>query len=337
MKQVIEIVDDNEQKAEYGLSASSLVQEGNDDVINTPVQVPKKRGPGRPPKNQSSTSNTYTDIVVADKKRNTPDSLVKEYEKGYFDNAKLLYGAIAQTEQVYKNIEEELDKYRTNRSYGGKNRAMNISQFMSTQVGVISTKINAVRELNSVRNKINDLVMKKEQLLKDTGEDNADKNIMDAYYALVNAPRYGLPAFNQQLSPTTINTGTMVSGNQLPSSGIVTASSSNIKQANNTINNQGIDKQFEDYQKNLNPIQKRMIAQNDPNVKTVVCYDASTGNKWFDVVNVQTGMSIPGIQRPAEFLLDDMRVDTRNAIAVNSNTNMTFPLVILGTRAADEL
>ena len=337
MKQVIEIVDDNEQKAEYGLSASSLVQEGNDDVINTPVQVPKKRGPGRPPKNQSSTSNTYTDIVVADKKRNTPDSLVKEYEKGYFDNAKLLYGAIAQTEQVYKNIEEELDKYRTNRAYGGKNRAMNISQFMSTQVGVISTKINAVRELNSVRNKINDLVMKKEQLLKDTGEDNADKNIMDAYYALVNAPRYGLPAFNQQLSPTTINTGTMVSGNQLPSSGIVTASSSNIKQANNTINNQGIDKQFEDYQKNLNPIQKRMIAQNDPNVKTVVCYDASTGNKWFDVVNIQTGMSIPGIQRPAEFLLDDMRVDTRNAIAVNSNTNMTFPLVILGTRAADEL
>ena len=33
MKQVIEIVDDDtEQKAEYGLSASSLVQEGNEDV-----------------------------------------------------------------------------------------------------------------------------------------------------------------------------------------------------------------------------------------------------------------------------------------------------------------
>jgi hypothetical protein len=126
----------------------------------------------------------------------------------------------------------------------------------------------------------------------------------------------------------------MISGNQLPSSGIVTASKNNIKTVNN---NNPIDKQFEDYQNNLNPIQKRMIAQNDPNVKTVVCYDASTGNKWFDVVNVQTGMSIPGIQRPAEFLLDDMRVDTRNAIAVNSNTNMTFPLVILGTRAADEL
>ena len=144
-----------------------------------------------------------------------------------------------------------------------------------------------------------------------------------------------MPAFNQQLSPTTINTGTMISGNQLPSSGIVTAGTTNSIKA--VSNNNPVDKQFEDYQNNLNPIQKRMIAQNDPNVKTVVCYDASTGNKWFDVINVQTGMSIPGIQRPAEFLLDDMRVDTRNAIAVNSNTNMTFPLVILGTRAADEL
>ena len=336
MKQVIEIVDDNDKEPEYGLSSSALVQEGNDDVLNTPVQIPKKRGPGRPPKRKESdiNSNTYTDIVVSDNKRNTPEALVKEYEKGYIDNAKLLYGAIAQTEQVYNNVEEELDKYRNNRAYGGKNRAMNISQFMSTQVGLISTKITAVRELNSVRNKINDLVLKKEQMLKDTGEDNADKSIMDAYYALVNAPRYGLPSFNQQLSPTTINTGTMLSGNQLPSTGIVTAGTINTNTSNNTIEK---DKQFEDYQNNLNPIQKRMIAQNDPNVKTVVCYDAGTGNKWFDVINVQTGMSIPGIQRPAEFLLDDMRVDTRNAIAVNSNTNMSFPLVILGTRAADEI
>ena len=329
MKQVIEIVDEEkDEKPEYGLSASALVQEGNEDVIDTPAQLPKKRGPGRPPKNGNTTSNTYTDIVTVDNKKNQ-QSLAKEYEKGYFDNAKMLYGAIAQTETIYNNIEEELDKYRNNRAYGGKSRALNISQFMSTQVGVVNTKIQAVKELNSIRNKINDLVMKKEQMLKDTGEDNADKNIMDAYYALVNAPRYGLPSFTQQLSPTTINTGTMLTGNQLPSSGIITAGT---KQASETN-----DKQFEEYQNNLNPVQKRMIAQNDPNVKTVVCYDASTGNKWFDVINVQTGLSIPGIQRPAEFLLDDMRVDTRNAIAVNSNTNMSFPLVILGTRAADEL
>ena len=32
-----------------------------------------------------------------------------------------------------------------------------------------------------------------------------------------------------------------------------------------------------------------------------------------------------------------MRVDINNGIAVNSNTNMTFPLVIIGTRASDEL
>ena len=110
MKQVIEIVDEKkDEKPEYGLSASALVQEGNEDVIDTPVQLPKKRGPGRPPKNGNTTSNTYTDIVTVDNKKNQ-QSLATEYEKGYFDNAKMLYAAIAQTETIYSNIEEELDK-----------------------------------------------------------------------------------------------------------------------------------------------------------------------------------------------------------------------------------
>ena len=33
----------------------------------------------------------------------------------------------------------------------------------------------------------------------------------------------------------------------------------------------------------------------------------------------------------------DMRIDARNAIAVNSNVNQTFPLVLTGSRVADEL
>ena len=97
------------------------------------------------------------------------------------------------------------------------------------------------------------------------------------------------------------------------------------------------DISFQEYQNNLTPVQKKMIADKDPNIKTVVVYDQSSGNKWFDVINVTTGKSIPGIQRPAEFLLDNMRIDIRNGLGVNSNTNMTFPLVIVGTQAIDEL
>ena len=80
-----------------------------------------------------------------------------------------------------------------------------------------------------------------------------------------------------------------------------------------------------------------MISSKDPNIKTVVVYNLSTGDKYFDVINVSTGMSVPDVQRPAEFLLNDVRVDIRNGIAINSTTNMSYPLVIIGTRAADEL
>lgn len=326
-KEVISFVGDNKTDEGFGFSVQDLVQQGDENItIVTEDPVPKRRGPGRPSKN--SDANTYTDIVVADRGGKKEKSLEKQYEKGYLDNAKLLYGAIAQSENVYQDINEELIKFRSNKSYGGRNRMDTMSNFMNTQVSLINTKITAVRELNNIRSKINDLVMKKEQQLKDTGEDNSDKAVMDAYYALVNAQSYGLPAFQRPLSNTSINTGINLKGTPVQSTGIITA----------TVQNQdNVDNSFQEYQNNLDPTRKRMIVDKDPNVKTVVVYDQNSGNKYFDVINVSTGTSIPGVERPAEFLLDNMRVDINNGIAVNSNANMTFPLVIIGTRASDEL
>ena len=114
MKKVIDIVEDNDDDKGFSFSVGDLVESKDEDstIVAETAPVPvKKRGPGRPSKNGS---NTYTDIVVADKKKEK--SLDKQFEKGYYNNAKLLYGAIAQTDQVYSNIEDELSKYRTNRS-----------------------------------------------------------------------------------------------------------------------------------------------------------------------------------------------------------------------------
>lgn len=321
-----EIEDKKDDGETYGFSADTAVEKDGETslVVLNNNEPNKKRGPGRPSKNSSA--NQYTDIVTVDNKKKEK-SLDKQYEKGYIDNVKLLYTAIAQTDTIYSDINEELNKYRSNRSYGGRNRMMSMSNFMNTQTELINTKISAVKELNSIRSKINDLVMKKEQLLKDTGDDNSDKAVMDAYYALVNAPRYGLPTVHQALAPASINTGINLQGNVIPSTGIVTS----------TLDDQSDEQSFAAYQSNLDPVKQKMIADKDPNIKTVVVYDQHTGNKYFDVVNVQTGLSIPGIQRPADFLLNDMKIDTRNGVATNSNTNMVFPLVIVGTRVADEL
>jgi hypothetical protein len=315
MKPTLDFIADPEDgEKDFNFSIVDMVQKNENDGVVKEEQPKRKRGPGRPP-NNSSTVNTYTN-----ENRGSKETLDKKYEKGYIDNAKLLYSAIAQTESMYNNIDDELSKFRENKSYGGRNRIMYMSNYMNTQVGLINTKITAVRELNSVRNKINDLVLKKEQMMKDTNEENSDKSIMDAYYALVNAPRYGLPSVKQNLPPASINTGSF-------STSVVRGPMVQSEE----------DISFQEYQNNLTPVQKKMIADKDPNIKTVVVYDQTSGNKWFDVIDVTTGKSIPGIQRPAEFLLDNMRIDIRNGLGVNSNTNMTFPLVLLGTQAIDEL
>lgn len=345
MKEVIEIVDPEERNRNegYGLDSDMLVQQsGAVPVIHEEEPTSKRRGPGRPPKN--GTSITYTDLVTEDNKstKAKKDNVFKEYEKKYVDTTKLLYSAILQSDNIYTDIGLELDKFRNNMRYGGKMRMQHMSDFMNTQASLINTKINAIKELDSIKHKINDLTLKKEQMLKAAGEENSDKAITDAYYALINAPKYGLPSFKSPITPMSINTGINLQGAPVSTQNIVT--DTNVDTSIVTDTNSGtfmassnVDPSFEDYKRNITPIQRAMIAEKDPNIKTVVVYDQTTGNKYFDVVDVQSGQSIPGVQRPAEFLLDAMRIDARNGIATNSNTNMTFPLVIIGTRAVDEL
>ena len=339
MIQVVEIVEPKEDKETVGLSIDNMVQK--DDETTTAITTSKrKRGPGRPPKN--GTPITYTDIVTEDTNtaNRKKDSFEKKMENGYAPQAAMLFSTIQQTDYLYGSINEELQKYKDNRNYGGKTRAMNMSSLLSSQVGVINAKTNIVRELNNIRSRINDSIMKNNQLMKDTKEDNADKAVMDAYYALVNAPQYGLNSNISPLSPSSINTGVNLSGQAIPSmninTGIVT-SDDTTPQLPPGMGNNSVDTSFQNYLQNLTPIQQRMILEKDPNVKTVVVYNQSTGHKYFDIVNVSTGQSIAGAQRPAEFLLDDMRVDFRTGTATNSNANMTFPLVVTGNRAIDEI
>ena len=337
-KTVMEFSDDSHEEKLIGPDFANIISdtpESSSLIVPEDATPPKKRGPGRPSK--KSNANTYTDegYSVVKKKQSTE----KKFEQGYTPMAKMLYSAIAQTDSIYSDIGQELEKFKASRSYGGRNRMMSMSNFMSTQAAVVNTKINAVRELDTIRHKINDLVLKKTQMDKDTNEENSDKTVMDAYYAMINATNYGLPQHTAPLSPASINTGVAMNGSAVSSQNVVFDSTPFIDKNGSPVGAPptGAEMSFQNYKENLTPIQRKMILDKDPNIKTVVVYNQTTGEKYFDVINVQTGQSVPGVQRPAEFLLDNMRVDARNGIASNSNINKSFPLVIIGTSAADEL
>lgn len=335
MQQIVEIVDPKKEDT-VTFDINKVVDMGNNGS-NIQVTEKKKRGPGRPPKNSQPV--LYTDIVTADNtnSQKKKDSYETALEQKYGPTTGILVQAIGQADYIFGKVEEELDKYRDNRSFGGKTRNLNLTNLLNTQASIINTKINAVRELNSVRHKMNDLMLKKEQMMKDTREENSDKAVMDSYYALINASSYGLPTMNPPLSQSSINTGVNLSNNPIPVSdisGIVTPTVGSMPIVEN---NYSGNPQQSYINPNLDPVQRRMILEHNPAVKTVVVYDQSTGNKSFAVLNVSSGEIIHNAQTPAAFLLDDMKIDYINGVARNSNANMTFPLVIVGNRAIDEL
>lgn len=331
MQQIVDI-DESKAQGEYGFNASKMVE--SDDPIE---EKPKKRrGPGRPAQQQYGLvpANTYTEIVTEDtdsaKKRKS--SFEGQMEKRYAPQVAMVASIISQSDQMMGEISEELRKFEKP-GYGGQSRNLAISNLQNAKTGLLNTKLAAVRDLINMRNKINDLTMqnRKMEMAAGADEQNSDKAVMDAYYALVNASRYGLPPINQPLHPSSINTGMNLQGAQIATSTIATPASIV------TTDGATMPPAPTYPQQPLTPIQQRMVLEKNPNVKTVVVYNQNTGSKRFDIVDVTTGMSIPGAQRPAAFLLDDMKPDLRNGIASNSNANMSFPLVIEGTRAADEL
>lgn len=328
------------------LNSNSLIQEeGKVETIDVsiPEVVPKKRGPGRPPKNNNA-NNVYTDIVTGDtlSTKKKKDKYKDELEKDYSPNVKMLVGVIGQAEQIHQQINGELDNYRERKTYGGSRRTESMATLISTQASLLSTKISAIRELNSVRNKIHDLDMKHTQITKETNDNNSDKAVLDAYNVLLNAPNYGLKPISPLVSPMSLNTGYNMEGKPLERynlglEGIVTETNVQDQIAKESQQ----DPQYDEYIRNLTPVQKRMILEHNPDVKTVVRFNQTTQSKRFDIVNIRTGESIQGVDLPGEFKLDGIRIDLINGIAKNKDTNEIYPLIVEGNpmvgRARDEI
>lgn len=279
-----------------------------------------------------------------------PDSVQADiYEKKIdekFDNSnRLLAQTITQADYLFVKVEEELEKYKKNSSFGGKSRAIAMSTLLNTQANILGTKINAIRESNNTRKAILENILKRDQMQmqarmkvfapKEDVEQNSDKAIADAYYSIINASRYGLPTVHNPLAQSSINTGISLQGNIIPTSSLNTPIvTSNVGEMQPNMAGDPLNSFMGN---NMSPNQKRMILEHNPNVKIVVFYDQSTGGKKFEALDVNTGKIIPGVQLPASFLLEDMRIDFNNALAYNSSANLNYPLVITGRRAVDEL
>lgn len=275
-------------------------------------------------------------IETAKKRRGRPrkesvdnNSIVRDNSKDqnsakqtYQETTDMLKGTLTQVDELAAEIKQEFDSVRTNRALKNKhNILIGLSENLSA---LINTKVNAIRAINDSITKANDLDYKREKDSKATESNvNDDKYIMDLYNAFIQNPA-GMNNRNI-LGPSAIDA-------TLNNTGIIRLPD------NQAIEQQGFnpDTGYLSYITNMTPEQRLMSLEDNPNIKMCVVFDAATGNKVFQMMDMSTGQAVPGLPARDPMFMEDTTIDIKNHIAKNINLGETYPLVIINENVVSE-
>ena len=235
----------------------------------------------------------------------------------YFETATMIKDAMMQIDQVAAEIKTELDNVRQSRTLKSKYNVMtglagNISD-------LLNAKVSAIKELNNCISKSNEMDYRREKDRREAqGEGGSDdKAIMDMYRAIVNAPQF----INND--PTLMNAVPMQQ--PVSSTGIIRPTGEN-----------NPDQGYMNYLANMSPEMTNMLYEQNPDIKECVIFDASTGAKWFQVMNIKTNQPIPGAPTHDQMFMEDTVLDLKNKMAKNSNINETYPLIVINDHVTAE-
>lgn len=282
-------------------------------VIPVAEKDPPKRKRGRPRKEDPQS----TEIVQQNQQpvSNSDPSMCygsEPYIGTYGETNDMLRYSIMQLDTLANDVKSEIDNIRRAKTLKGKYGYL--SDLCSTASSLVSSKISAIKEINSVTSNCHKLELQRVKDMKASAvnQQDDDKYITDLYNAYINTPVGGVP--NPALQYTSAN----VAGNMGALMGGMNAAPVNEEQ------------NFQNYMNNLSPEQNRMILGNNSNIETVVAYDPNTGEKAFEVIDINTGMSVPNYPRPNAGLLDDTSIDIATGMASNTNIGQSWKVVVLG-------
>lgn len=233
----------------------------------------------------------------------------------YGQTTMMLHETVQQIDMVAAELKEELDMVRLSKTYRNKHNTM---VGLATSLGkMLETKVSAISQINSSISKANDLDYKREKDRKAAEANSAadDKYLMDLYNSFIKNPM-GNPQ-QDVLGPNMINSSVL--GNNIIRADVVDRANQGVMQ----------DAGYLNYLSNISPEQNMMFYENDPNVKTVVVYDASNGNKFFQVMNVLTNTVIPNVTVMDNRFLEDTYIDLKNKVARNNNLHESYPVIII--------
>jgi hypothetical protein len=296
-----------------------LVSDGFEELMQHPATLevpnadPPKRKRGRPRKSDQEKHEIYkgkSDRELSMMESKTP------YISTYEGTTKQLRDTINGIDMLAAQIQSDLQAVRASRTL--KKKYDYVCELSSTIGSLVSNRISAIKEINNTITNAHKLDMSRSKTVKElTDGANDDKAVMDMYNAFVNAPMGNVNA----LPP-----GFNVPAHILNGAGGIPVTQQGFTE----------DQMYESFVNNPSPEMSAIAMERNPNIKIVVVYNQETQDKYFDVVDITTGQSVPGIERPSEKLLTHMDINIREGIARNLDANLMYDLVLVGNRRIDE-
>ena len=259
--------------------------------------------------------------LVTDGSTDTRYSQNEPYMNKYQETNTLLKTAITQLDIGLQDMQQDLHMLRSNKTLRNKYQQMSMVQ---KNVGdFLGNKIQAIKELNSVISKCNDLELKRAKELKELENQDDDKRIMDLYNAMISMPVGGQTGmmsggFSTPLGPNTFEM-TYAGNPNTTSSNVITT----VDMSNNDIG-------FQNYIQNKTPAQNMMMLDVNPNVKQVIIHNRETGQSYFEIMDMSTMTPVPNTDKYDNSFLEDTHMDFVNNIATNVNIGESYPIIQVG-------
>lgn len=271
---------------------------------------------------QTSTRRKKTNAVnttgVVPVEPDTKYSQNEPYMNKYKETNNLLNSAIIQLDIGLQDMQQDLNLLRGNKTLRNKYQSMSMIQ---KNVGdFLGNKIQAIKELNSVINKCNELELKRAKELKEIENQDDDKRIMDLYNAMISMPVGGqsgmMNGFSTPLGPNTFE--------------MTYAGNPNTVTPNMVTVVDGVDTGYQNYIQNKTPAQNMMILDSNPNIKQVVVHNRATGQSYFEIMDMSTMTPVPNTDKYDNSFLEDTHLDFINNIATNVNIGESYPIIQIG-------
>jgi hypothetical protein len=273
-------------------------------------------------KSSSNNAVNTTGLVTTDgNKQESWYSATEPYMNKYAETNGLLKTAIAQIDVGLGEMQGDMMMLRNNKTM--RNKYQSMSMIQKNMGDYLGNKINAIKELNNIISKCNDLELKRAKELKELDAQDDDKRIMDLYNAMISMPVGGqsgmMGGFSTPLGPNTFEM-TYAGNPNNPTPNIVTSiegqSQSDIGYAN--------------YLMNKTPAQNMMSIDTNPNIQQVVVHNRATGQSYFEIMDMSTMRPVPNTDKYDNSFLEDTHMDFINNIATNVNIGESYPIVQIG-------